>query len=126
MYKVLIFDIKSSKKIENRTSFQHKLLKIIKQCNKIFKDYIISDFKITTGDEWEGLLSITAPEERIINFFYENLHSLVEFYVGIGHGNISVYDLTLPVNELDGTAFHAARNSLNKAKFTNKVYKLVN
>ena len=68
MYKVLIFDIKDSRKISNREDLQKTLITLIKECNRIFKEYILSPFCITCGDEWEGLLTINSPHLEIQRF----------------------------------------------------------
>ncbi|WP_368254597.1 SatD family protein [Clostridium paraputrificum] len=119
MYKVLIFDIKDSRKISNREDLQKTLITLIKECNRIFKEYILSPFCITCGDEWEGLLTINSPHLEIHRFFKNGLPSNINFYFGIGIGEISIKDFSLPTNCLDGEAFIKAREELNKAKSNN-------
>ena len=121
MYKALIFDIKDSRKIQNREELQKKLLQLIEDCNTIFKEYIVSPFCITCGDEWEGLLVKDAPDLDIKNFFKKRLPSNISFYFGVGIGDISIKNFSLPTNCLDGEAFIRARAELNKAK-NNNIY----
>ena len=106
MYKVLIFDIKDSRKISNREDLQKTLITLIKECNRIFKEYILSPFCI-------------SPHLEIQRFFKNALPSNINFYFGIGIGEISIKDFSLPTNCLDGEAFIKAREELNKAKSNN-------
>ena len=122
MYKVIICDIQSSRYIKNRIEVQKKLLKILAQCNTKFKKWIICDFKITAGDEWEGLLKLDSKEKYILDYFKNNLPSNIKFYVGIGIGDLSINDFTMDVNLLDGEAFIKARESLNYNKKYNNIY----
>ncbi|MBD7911535.1 MULTISPECIES: SatD family protein [Clostridium] len=119
MYKAIICDIKSSRTIKNREEVQISLIKAIRKCNKDFKLYIICPFTITAGDEWEGLVSIDAPIYKILYCFKDNLPKNITFYVGIGKGNLSIKNLNLPVNHLDGEVFIQARKSLIYAKDNN-------
>ncbi|MBE6050883.1 MAG: hypothetical protein E7214_09610 [Clostridium sp.] len=122
MFKVVICDIQSSRLLKNRYAIQKKLIKTIKQCNILFKEWIICDFRITAGDEWEGLLTQDAKEEEILKFFKDQLPSYINFYTGIGIGSLSINDLSLPVNFLDGEAFINARENLKNNKKLKNIY----
>lgn len=74
-YCTIICDIKSSRKIENREEIQYKIIDMLKETNKIFKDLIISPFLITIGDEWQGLTKYPCDYLKIINFFKEYIPS---------------------------------------------------
>lgn len=118
----MICDIKSSKHLKNRESFQYKLIDTLKEANLKFSDIISSPFIITLGDEWQGLLSFPCNYSDIISFFCSRLDP-VEFYCGIGIGQISIHDFELTVNQLDGPSFYNARNAIKIAK--RKKYSLV-
>lgn len=122
MYRVIIFDIKSSRLIEDREGFQRILIRIIDECNAKYEKHIVCPFCITCGDEWEGLLKMEAPTKEIINFFSSKLPKGILFYTGVGEGELSIYDFSYPVNHLDGPAFFKAREEINKAKIMNKPY----
>ncbi|MBK1810206.1 hypothetical protein JHL18_06090 [Clostridium sp. YIM B02505] len=115
-YITMIFDLKNSKNIENRYEVQKLLINVLKKCNATFNDIIASPFLITLGDEWEGLLQQDAPYDKIISFFRENLPENIDFYTGIGIGEISINDFELTVNQLDGPSFHLARKAIKYAK----------
>lgn len=117
-YLTMVCDIKKSREIENRQELQYKIIDMLKEANKKYKELIVSSFLITLGDEWQGLLKYPSPYESIIEFFNNKLED-VEFYCGIGIGDISIHDFELTVNQLDGPSFHKARKALSIAKDLN-------
>ena len=52
MYIALIGDIIESKKIQDRAQVQQQLLRLMKELNWQYQDYLISPFTVTTGDEF--------------------------------------------------------------------------
>ena len=118
-YITLICDIKSSRNIKEREKIQLLLISTLKKCNEKFKKYIVSDFIITLGDEWQGLLEENTPVNDIINFFHNELPQTLDFYVAIGIGEITIHDFELTVNQLDGPSFHLARKAMKYAKKNN-------
>lgn len=123
VYITMIFDIKDSRHLANRYEVQLKLIEAIKKCNHTFQDMIASDFLITVGDEWEGLLKPESEYRQVIRFFQDNLPEDISFYTGIGIGDIYINDFELTVNQLDGPSFYMARDALKLAKKRN--YKTV-
>ncbi|MGL5351795.1 MAG: SatD family protein, partial [Clostridium sp.] len=75
------------------------------------------------GDEWQGLLKEGSDFNKIISFFKKSLPLNIEFYTGVGIGDITINDFELTVNQLDGPAFHLARYAIKYAK--RKSYSLV-
>lgn len=118
IYQVMIFDIKNSRLLTNREHIQHKLIDAIKEINEEYRDIIVSNFIITIGDEWQGLLKYPCHYQKIIDSFNKKLNCL-DIYCGIGIGSISIHDFELTVNQLDGTAFHLARDAIINAKQKN-------
>lgn len=53
----------------------------------------------------------------IIEYFRKGLS--VDFYCGIGIGEVEVHNFELTVNQLDGPSFHKAINALGLAKQNN-------
>lgn len=116
MYKSMICDIKNSKDLINREEIQSYLIHAIKLCNEKYSKYIAAPFQITAGDEWEGLLFLNAPIDQLIEEYKSNLPKYIQFYTGVGIGSLSINNLSLPVNLLDGPAFHIGRLALKYAK----------
>ncbi len=117
-YCTVICDIKASRQMDNREEIQYKIIDMLKKANEIFKDIIISPFLITLGDEWQGLLSYPCDYERVINFFKVSIPN-INFYTGIGIGDVEIHNFELTVNQLDGPSFYRAREALLYAKKNN-------
>lgn len=115
-YITMTCDIKNSRMISDREFIQIKLIEMLKSCNLKFEEYILSPFLITLGDEWQGLLKENSPILDIIHFFKSNLPSTIDFYTGIGIGDITIHNFELTVNQLDGPSFYLARKALKYAK----------
>lgn len=114
-YLTMICDIKNSKKLKNREAVQYKLIETLKNVNSSFKSYIASPFLITLGDEWQGLLKYPCDYLAILNYFKKNLEE-INFYCGIGVGEIAIHNFELTVNQLDGSSFYKARKAIKIAK----------
>lgn len=114
-YMVMNFDIVDSRHMEKRQDFQYRLIDILEEANKKFHKELLGDFMITLGDEWQGLLQYPCHYQSIIDYFQDAL-APIHFYCGIGVGELSIQDLSLTVNQLDGPAFHLARKAVESAK----------
>ncbi|TDT62457.1 SatD family protein [Fonticella tunisiensis] len=114
-FMTMICDIKKSKELKNREEVQYKLIDTLKEANSLFSSIIASPFIITIGDEWEGLLYFPCDFYRVLDFFRSRLGS-IEFYCGIGVGDVSIHNFELTVNQLDGPTFHRARKAISLAK----------
>lgn len=117
-YITMICDIKNSKSLVNREEVQYRLIDTLKCANHIFSEDIAVPFIITIGDEWEGLLKYPCNYTKIIDFFHNQLKD-VEFYCGIGVGQVSIHNFELTVNQLDGPSFYLARAAIDEAKKNN-------
>ncbi|AUB56353.1 hypothetical protein BK007_10220 [Methanobacterium subterraneum] len=113
MYIVLTGDLRSSKKMEDRNLSQEKLKGAINFVNSRFKDYLISDFRITGGDSFQGMIS----QLDVLVDLYFTLYGRIgnPFYLGVGVGSIST-SLSEFVQEIDGEAFHLSADALRTAK----------
>lgn len=114
-YMTMICDIKNSRMLQNRESVQYQLIQTIKDANEHFSSIIASPFLIILGDEWQGLLHYPGDFQSILNFFHENM-SDIDFYCGIGIGEILIHNFELTVNQLDGPSFYKARKAIKIAK----------
>ena len=110
-YYAIIGDIKRSKKIENRCEIQEKLKKILDNVNSIYNNDISAKFLITLGDEFQGLLEITAPILEIIKYIQREIYPIkLRFGVGIGNGSTLInHEAAIGA---DGPAFYAAREMI--------------
>ena len=106
-YYAIIGDIKRSKKIENRCEIQEKLKKILDNVNSIYNNDISAKFLITLGDEFQGLLEITAPILEIIKYIQREIYP-IKLRFGVGIGNVSTLINHEAAIGADGPAFYAA------------------
>jgi hypothetical protein len=113
-YCAMVFDLKKSRMLANRSQVQQILIESIRTYNEEFQDVLAAPFLIILGDEWQGLLYETADYQETIQYFKSKLE--LPFYVGIGFGECSVFHRELTVNQLDGPAFYKARHALRLAK----------
>lgn len=110
-YYAIIGDIKRSKKIENRCEIQEKLKKILDNVNSIYNNDISAKFLITLGDEFQGLLEITAPILEMIKYIQREIYP-IKLRFGVGIGNVSTLINHEAAIGADGPAFYAAREMI--------------
>ncbi|MEX2719975.1 MAG: SatD family protein [Candidatus Wukongarchaeota archaeon] len=113
---VITVDIKGSKKLKNRAEVQNKILNLLSSLNKEFNSFLIADFMMTLGDEFQGVLKTTSVILNIYKYVKKNLP--VGFYCGVGIGYIET-SLSEKPSEMDGSAFHHSRGALKEAKKRN-------
>lgn len=114
---VLIADIVSSKKIEDRENIQTKLKGTLEsvQDRKSGKG-LISKPAIIRGDEIELSFEKATQCFRTFREIERELYP-TKLWGGIGIGGIDT-DIRENVSEMDGPAFHRAREALEKGKGT--------
>lgn len=86
--RVITVDVKGSKKLKDRAVVQNKILNVLNSLNKEFNEFLIADFMITLGDEFQGVLKTTKSVLKIFKHIKENLFLPVEFCCGVGVGSI--------------------------------------
>lgn len=110
---VITGDIKKSRKLENRSEVQKRLKSGLSEINLKYKEELLSDFMITLGDEFQGVLK--SPEKCYSVFLdiQDSLHLNIYFGIGIGDIETEIYEKTI---EMDGSAFYRSREALKEAK----------
>ncbi len=117
MYIVITGDLKSSKKIDNRSFSQDNLKKAIHELNSNFNEFIVSKFRIIGGDGFQGMIS---TYDIIIDIYFSLFETINHpFYVGIGVGSVST-PFSDDIQEIDGEAFHLSSEALTAAKKKSK------
>lgn len=115
MYCAIIGDIIGSKKIKNRQEVQEKFEDVLINTNKLYNDSIASNFTITLGDEFQGLLKKPSLSFEIIEFIKERMYP-IELVFGIGVGEMGTsFSKNISIGS-DGPAYWYARKMVNKAK----------
>ena len=88
-----------------------KLKKILDNVNSIYNNDISAKFLITLGDEFQGLLEITAPILEIIKYIQREIYP-IKLRFGVGIGNVSTLINHEAAIGADGPAFYAAREMI--------------
>lgn len=121
-YSAIIGDIKDSRALSNRKEVQEKFRSVLQSINETYADDIAAEFVITLGDSFQGLVKNKQVILTIL-FEIELALSPVEFRFGIGLGEISTPIQRENSLEMDGTAYHRARQMIetieeNETKYT--------
>ena len=118
-YIAIIGDIKKSKSIEDRKKIQNKLNNILNEINKIFSNSISSNFTITLGDEFQGLLHSGEHVMDIIQYIKKEAYP-TKIRFGVGIGTITTDINTMISIGADGPAYYKARESIEQLKILEK------
>lgn len=112
-YIAIIGDIYDSRLIRNREEVQKRLLRILDSINKRYKKELASEFSISMGDSFQGLLEINAPfMEIIFDIELEFFPVQLRFGIGIGEITTSIDPMNSQLN--DGPAYHHAREAIER------------
>ena len=118
-YLAVIGDIKDSRDLENRGEVQRKLKAVLDQINHNYRGEIVSEFLITLGDEFQGLMKISAPVLEIIKYIQRKMYpALLRF--GIGIGEISTEINPFAAIGSDGPAYYGAREMIGQVHANEK------
>lgn len=118
-YVVIIGDIIQSREIEERDLVQKQFIQVLKDLNDIYDDEIASQFIITAGDEFQGLLKTKKHILEIIEYIDISLYPTKLRY-GIGEGLITSTINKEKSNEIDGPAYHRARRMIEEIEENEK------
>ncbi len=122
-YIAVIADIKKSKSNQNRDKLQEIVIETLSKINEKYFTIIASNFAISSGDSFQGLLKngdqimnliLDIELELFSNFFAESSHLGIRY--GIGIGSISTVIYEEDSNLVDGKAYHMAKTSLDDIK----------
>lgn len=110
-YVAIIADIVSSKEIKNRKEVQDKLNKVIDHINMTYAENIASQFVVTLGDEFQGLLFDISRLLEIIDVILFEMYPIT-LRIGVGIGPITTEIKPEVALGADGPAYHQARNAI--------------
>ena len=112
MYLALIADVIDSKMVEERFDLQKQLEKTLQTMNELFGEFLASNFTLTIGDEFQGLLKVDAPVFQMIDTL-RSLLTPTQLRFGIGLGEILTDIDPLQSIGADGPAYWNARAAIN-------------
>lgn len=114
-YCAIIGDIVGSKNIKDRQKIQDEFNRVLNKTNEKFDDFIASNFTITLGDEFQGLLFKPDISLEIIEYIRERMDP-VELVFGVGIGHMETAFTKETSIGSDGPAYWYARKMVEKAK----------
>jgi len=112
MYLALIADVIDSKMVQERFNLQKQLEKTLQTMNELFGEFLASNFTLTIGDEFQGLLKVDAPVFQMIDTL-RSLLTPTQLRFGIGLGEILTDIDPLQSIGADGPAYWNARAAIN-------------
>jgi SatD family (SatD) len=121
---VLLGDVKSSRKIENREHFQNELINSYEKINKIYKEDIYANFKIIKGlDEIGCVLSnISHIYEIIIEILDDIYPNSMRFALVLDTINTGLEEKD--ITKMDGPAFHKASSMMISLKESKEFFNM--
>lgn len=112
----LIGDIRGSRELEDRNTVQKEFKRIVNSLNDRIPDSsIASRFTVTTGDEFQALLTDGADAVEAAVSASDQLHP-VRLRFGIGSGKLDTEVNPNQAIGMDGPCFHRAREAINSAR----------
>ena len=114
----IIGDLIKSKGIKDRDLVQSKLRNILEIVNRNYASMIASDFTITLGDEFQGVLKQGPMILEMLDRIKFEMKP-VEIRFGIGMGEISTKIFRDNSLGADGSAYWNAREAINALKKNN-------
>ncbi len=110
-YFAVIGDLVASRGIPAREKFQKQFMQVISSLNVRFKPSIASQFTVTLGDEFQGLLGEASQICHLMDTVITGLYPVkVRFGIGIGSMSTAI-DPKLSLGA-DGPAYWAARRGI--------------
>ena len=111
VYFAIIGDIIGSKDLEDRAGVQRKLKNVLKGINQDYKANLASNFSITLGDEFQGLLKTAENLMEIMDIIRFQMYP-VELRFGVGIGEMRTDVIYENSMGSDGPAYWAAREAI--------------
>jgi len=110
-YTALILDVIESRKFKDRFVLQSYLKSAVEICNTLFKELLCKPVMFSAGDEMQGLFYTADAAYRYFAYF-SRLAYPVQLRCGIGFGKLDVFSPDWMTTELDGPAYHRAREAI--------------
>lgn len=112
----VIGDVVQSRAIppRQREKVQRALERFMAHINKRYAGAVLSDFLVTLGDEFQGLLDVPDPVPDIVQDIREQLPEL-RLRLAVSKGILTTSRKKTALG-MDGPAWHAARDLLEKSR----------
>jgi hypothetical protein len=113
-------DVVGSRSLKNRPLFQARLETSTKQTNDLSRLFVLSPFTVTLGDEVQAVYRIAGQLVDHLLYLWGGISpQRMRFSIGVGA-------ISTPLNRkqsigMDGPAFHAARDGLERQRVLGKI-----
>lgn len=111
-YAVITGDIIKSRQAKNRLELQSDIEAKLNLINNKFARDIATNFQITLGDEFQGMIKSLTAIPIITSTLREHLYP-TNVRLSIGLGSITT-DMNSSISKMDGPAFHLSRQGINQ------------
>jgi hypothetical protein len=112
----LIGDIRGSRELNDRNEVQKEFKRVVDSLNDHVPDSAIaSRFTVTTGDEFQALLTDASAAVEAVVSASDRFHP-ARLRFGIGRGGLDTEVNPNQAIGMDGPCFHRAREAINSAK----------
>lgn len=116
IFVALIGDIRGSRELENRKEAQEEFERVVGSLNdRIPDDSIASRFTVTTGDEFQVLLTDATDAVEAAVSASDRFHP-AKLRFGLGRGELDTEVNPNQAIGMDGPCFHRAREAIDLAK----------
>lgn len=123
-YIAVIGDVMASRTLAtaDRARLQQHLRAVLPDFNRRWRSSLAARFAVTLGDEWQCLLTSTAPIWEIAEGVRATLPE-VEWVIACGRGPVTTpLAKGIAAPEVDGPCFHEARAALDAAKRAKRLF----
>ena len=117
-YVAVIGDVKQSRDVVDRRGLQETLELALAGVNETLRDELASDFVVTLGDEFQGLLKSPVAIMRVLIALEARLDGTPMRY-GVGWGTLTT-NLREQAIGMDGPCFHMARDAVVVGKHADR------
>jgi len=116
IFVALIGDIRGSRELEDRREAQQAFERVVSTLNeRLPADALASPFTVTTGDEFQGLLTNATGAVEAAVSASDRFHP-ARLRFGIGRGELLTEVNPDQAIGMDGPCFHRARDAINAAQ----------
>jgi len=110
-------DVVSSRQHPDQTALIHELSRALREAlGHIPEGSILQPPEVTIGDEFQGAFTELAGALQFVLLVQLKLARSIDLRFGIGHGSIEAYDPSRAPLGQSGSAWWAARNSIDAVK----------
>lgn len=122
IFTVIVGDLARSRDSSDRRQLSHKVRLVIDHLSREFREEFSAPLILTRGiDELSGVLKRPNMSYRICTFLNEEVYPHL-FRLAVARGTLDIAINSKDASRMDGPAFHAAADMIQRAKKENLYY----